>query len=170
MPRYLIPDGFPCGRKLQQWVPGRKGLGELGNVAQGKVRVLGSCLSHWQRREGAEGKDTWCCRAGCPPLPPYRLRVGLLHVHQPYAPGAQKAPGLTVMHSATRSFKGSACLAWFAIKIILLFYLSLEFLLIAERSLQPGDVQWCWVLRIPVMGVNLCRWKAWTPGEHARRD
>lgn len=55
-------------------------------------------------------------------------------------------------------------------KNVFAIYPSLDFLLIAERSLQPGDVQWRWVLHIPVVGVNPYRWKAWTTGGHTRRD
>lgn len=40
----LIPWGFPCGKKLQEWTPGgrcAKGLGKLGNAAPRKDEVVG---------------------------------------------------------------------------------------------------------------------------------
>lgn len=71
--QYLIPCGFPCGNRLQQCSPGGscgKGLEKLGNASPRKGEAAESGLSHRQSREGADGKDIWRCRAGCPVLLP----------------------------------------------------------------------------------------------------
>lgn len=71
--QYLIPCGFPCGKRLQQWIPGSrcgKDLGELGNVAPRKHEGAGELPVSLAEVRGSTGEDTQCCRAICPLLSP----------------------------------------------------------------------------------------------------
>lgn len=82
------------------------------------------------------------------------LQVGFPHIPQPCIAGACRVLSLTVVPPVISSFKDSTCSLCFAIKIISVLYLSLEFTLIAGKSLQlalAGAVQWCWVLCVLVM-------------------